>query len=88
MPTVARGREQGKLLLLRRDHVERRNAAYRLAVVVRRAVHHPHWSVYHAREVAVVLNKPLTEAEELGLKEGDKITIEDLLYGLMLCSRK
>ena len=24
----------------------------------------------------------------LGLKEGDKTTVKDLLYGLMLCSRK
>ena len=29
-----------------------------------------------------------TGGSRLGLKTGDKITKEDLLYGLMLCSRK
>lgn len=29
-----------------------------------------------------------TGGSRLGLKTGDKITIRDLLYGLMLCSRK
>lgn len=29
-----------------------------------------------------------TGGSRLGLKAGDKITINDLLYGLMLCSRK
>lgn len=28
------------------------------------------------------------EGSRLGLKKGDKISINDLLYGLMLCSRK
>ena len=28
------------------------------------------------------------QGSRLGLKKGDKITINDLLYGLMLCSRK
>lgn len=29
-----------------------------------------------------------TGGSRLGLKENDEITVEDLLYGLMLCSRK
>ena len=29
-----------------------------------------------------------TGGSRLGLKTGDKITVQDLLYGLMLCSRK
>lgn len=29
-----------------------------------------------------------TRGSRLGLKKGDKITLNDLLYGLMLCSRK
>jgi len=29
-----------------------------------------------------------TGGSRLGLKTGDEVTVEDLLYGLMLCSRK
>lgn len=29
-----------------------------------------------------------TGGSRLGLHEGDEITVKDLLYGLMLCSRK
>ncbi len=29
-----------------------------------------------------------TGGSRLGLKKGDEISIKDLLYGLMLCSRK
>lgn len=39
-------------------------------------------------EVEVCKQAASIEGSRLGLKTGDKITKEDLLYGLMLCSRK
>ena len=40
------------------------------------------------KEVIVSKEATLVHGSKLGLKAGDKITINDLLYGLMLCSRK
>ena len=39
-------------------------------------------------EVEVCKQAANIGGSRLGLKTGDKITKEDLLYGLMLCSRK
>lgn len=39
-------------------------------------------------EVEVCKQAASIEGSRLGLKTGDRITINDLLYGLMLCSRK
>mgnify|MGYP003295788837 CR=1 FL=1 len=39
-------------------------------------------------EVEVCKQAATIGGSRLGLKTGDKITINDLLYGLMLCSRK
>ena len=39
-------------------------------------------------EVEVCKDAAIIQGSRLGLKAGDKITINDLLYGLMLCSRK
>ena len=39
-------------------------------------------------EVEVCKQAANIGGSRLGLKTGDKITIEDLLYGLLLCSRK
>lgn len=39
-------------------------------------------------EIAVCKQAASIGGSRLGLKTGDKITINDLLYGLMLCSRK
>ena len=39
-------------------------------------------------EVEVCKQAASIGGSRLGLKRGDKITKEDLLYGLMLCSRK
>lgn len=38
--------------------------------------------------VEVSLKAANTGGSRLGLKKGDKITLNDLLYGLMLCSRQ
>ncbi|MDO5555995.1 MAG: serine hydrolase [Clostridia bacterium] len=40
------------------------------------------------KEVEVCKQAANVGGSRLGLKTGDKITINDLLYGLMLCSRK
>ena len=39
-------------------------------------------------EVEVCKEAGAIGGSRLGLKKGDKISINDLLYGLMLCSRK
>ena len=39
-------------------------------------------------KVKVCKEAALIQGSRLGLKKGDEITINDLLYGLMLCSRK
>lgn len=39
-------------------------------------------------EVIVENESAIIQGSRLGLKKGDKITYNDLLYGLMLCSRK
>ena len=40
------------------------------------------------KEVEVSAKAAGTGGSRLGLKKNDKITVNDLLYGLMLCSRK
>lgn len=39
-------------------------------------------------EIEVCKAAEIIQGSRLGLKEGDKISINDLLYGLLLCSRK
>ena len=39
-------------------------------------------------QIEVCKEAGLVGGSRLGLKKGDKITVNDLLYGLMLCSRK
>ena len=39
-------------------------------------------------EIEVCKLASIINGSRLGLKTGDKITVNDLLYGLMLCSRK
>ncbi len=39
-------------------------------------------------KIEICKEAELIQGSRLGLKEGDKTTINDLLYGLMLCSRK
>ena len=39
-------------------------------------------------EIEVCKQAGAIGGSRLGLKTGDKVTVNDLLYGLMLCSRK